>query len=66
MLRAIGCLGLFGGFLIISPDFRISLMEGLGQGLQTMDRNSPWSYVGAAVLTLLFVMVYLYRAAQPR
>jgi hypothetical protein len=31
-----------------------------------MDQNSPWSYVGAGVLTLILLMVWLYRAAQPR
>ena len=66
MLRALGCLGLGGGFLLISPEFREALTGGLDNGLRKMDQNSPWSYVGAGVLTLFVLMVYLYRAAQPR
>ena len=66
MLRALGCLGLGGGFLWISPAFRMTLADSVGSGLQNMDKHSPWSYVGAGVLTLVLLMVYLYKAAQPR
>jgi len=55
-----------GGFLLISPNLRETLMGGLANGLRTMDQNSPWSWVGAGVVTIAFLMVYLYRAAQPR
>jgi hypothetical protein len=51
---------------MISPAFRTTLLDALGSGLQNMDKHSPWSYVGAGALTLVFLMVYLYRAAQPR
>jgi hypothetical protein len=66
MLRALGIFGLLGGFLIISPAFRETLMGDLASGLDRMAQNSPWSYVGAGVLTLVLLMVYMYRTAQPR
>jgi cell division protein FtsW (lipid II flippase) len=66
MLRAFGLFGLGGLFLIISPDFRETLLGGIASGLDQMAQNSPWSYIGAGVLTLILLMVYMYRTAQPR
>jgi hypothetical protein len=51
---------------MISPNLRETLLDGFGRGVHEMDQNSPWSYVGAGVLTLALLMFYLYRAAQPR
>ncbi len=57
---------MFGGFLIISPAFRETLTNGMAGGLDRMAQNSPWSYIGVGVLTLILLMVYMYRTAQPR
>lgn len=42
-------LGMGGGFLLISPSLRATVLFGLGQAMLEMAKYSPYSYVGAAL-----------------
>jgi hypothetical protein len=54
------------GFLIISPNFRETMVDGLHLGVEAMNRYGPWSYLATVALTVVLLMVFLHRAAQPR
>ena len=66
MLRGLSLFGLGGGFLMISPSLRLTLLTGIDTGMQAMSLHAPWSYCGAVSLGLVFVGTILYRGAQPR
>jgi hypothetical protein len=66
MLRAVGMFGLGGIFLAISPKFRMSVYGGLESGVNSMEANAPYSYVGAGVAVLIIAGITLYRGAQAR
>ena len=58
--------GSFAGlFLIISPKLRSQLGETLDAGVQHMDANAPYSYVGLGLLVILAFLVSLSRGSQP-
>jgi hypothetical protein len=52
-------------FLLISPKLRLQLSTVLESGVNGMDANAPWSYIGAAVAVLSLFLFSLYRGAQP-
>jgi len=64
MLRVISLFGFGGGFLMISPDLRSTVLAALATGLSDLDKYSPWSYVACAVAGLLFVGVWLNRGSR--
>ena len=66
MLRAAGCFGLGILFLAISPALRTSLMEDFTGLQQSMEQNSPGSYIALGVAVLIGVMFAIRHAAQPR
>ena len=66
MIRAIGLFGLTGGFLMLSPNFRNTLVEGFQNGVVAMDQHSPYSYVVAAIAAIGGFMVFVYKSSQPR
>ena len=66
MTRVLGTFGLAILFLVISPNLRETLMEGIEGLEQWMAVNSPMSYVGMGVAILLLMMFGLHRASQPR
>jgi len=66
MLRGLSIFGLGGGFLMISPGLRLTVLTGIGTGVHTMSLYAPWSYCGAVSLGLVFLCTVLYRGAQPR
>jgi hypothetical protein len=57
--------GLGGGFLLISPKLRMTVMDGLGSVTHQMELYAPFSYIGGVVLVLLVLAISLYRGAQP-
>ena len=65
MLRLLSWGSFAGLFLIISPKLRLQVMGALDSGVQSLDANAPWSYIGAAVLLLLVFLVSLSRGARP-
>ena len=66
MFRVIGTFGLGGAFLLISPELRGTVIDGINACARFLDVHSPLSYVGVGVVILLGGMVWIYRAAQPR
>jgi len=58
--------GSFGGlFLLISPKLRLQVLGCLDSGVQGMDANAPYSYIGAALLVIVVFLFSLSRGAQP-
>jgi len=64
MARAISLFGFSGGFLMLSPKLRQSLADSMQGGVQSLDQNSPWSYVGVGVLMVLAFLVFLGRSSK--
>lgn len=61
-----GLVGLGGGFLMISPPLRESLMDVAGRGQQIVQAYQPFSYVGLGAVLIVALGFYMYRCAQPR
>jgi hypothetical protein len=66
MIRAVGLFGLGGGFLMISPKLRETLYESASAVVASMERYSPYSYIGAGVGLMCLLMLTLYKASAPR
>ena len=66
MLRACALLGMAGGFLIISPGLRGTLMGGLAQAAAQLDLYSPYSYAGVALALLGGLMVVFWKGSAAR
>ncbi len=66
LMTMCGLVGMGGGFLVISPPLRESLLEQLGRGQQMMQANEPFSYVGLGACLVVALGFYMYRCAQPR
>jgi hypothetical protein len=49
MIRLISLFGMTGGFLIISPPLRGSLLNELARAVFVLDQHSPYSYIALAV-----------------
>ena len=49
MLRVFSLIGMAGGFLLISPALRSSVLLGLGQATTQMAKYSPFSYIMLAL-----------------
>jgi hypothetical protein len=50
IVRTISMLGMAGGFLAISPSLRGSALNALGQATFVLDKYSPYSYIGLAIV----------------
>jgi hypothetical protein len=66
MVRFLSLLGMAGGFLMISPQLRMSLFDSVGRMADTVERNSPYSYIGLGVVALGGMMIFVYKSSQPR
>jgi len=55
-----------GGFLAISPKLRDSLFDGYAQAGTMMEINAPYSYVGLGLAVAGLLVIFLYKAGQPR
>jgi hypothetical protein len=49
MLRVISIFGMAGGFLLISPSLRGSVLTGLGHATFELGKYSPYSYIALAL-----------------
>ena len=59
MIRVISLFGMAGGFLVISPSLRGTVLFGLGRATFFLDKYGPYSYIllalglgGAAIISL--------------
>ena len=64
-LNLCGCIGLGGGFLMISAPLRESLLGAAGRGWDMVQAHEPYSYVGIGGVLLLMFWRYMYRCSQP-
>ena len=48
MLRAFSLLGMTGGFLVISPGMRGSVLDAFAAAAAGLDKYSPYSYIGVS------------------
>src|ERR1035438_8842481 len=49
MIRALALSGLAGGFLMISPPFRTTVLNGIGIAVNPLNHYSPLSYIALAI-----------------
>jgi hypothetical protein len=66
MVRTVSLIAMSGGFLMISPKLRDSLLGGYSQAGSVMDAHSPYSYVVLGVAIIGALLIFLSRASQPR
>jgi hypothetical protein len=66
MLRAFSLLGMTGGFLVISPGLRETLLSALVQAVAGLDKYSPYSYIALALALLGGLMVAFAKSSAPR
>jgi hypothetical protein len=65
MIRALSILGFGAVFLLISPAFRGNVMDGIAMTFGSLDKYSPWSYMGCAVVGLIVVTFSLNQGSGP-
>ena len=66
MARVLGLFGFTGGFLIISPQLRQTLLDAAGSGLAFVQSHGPYSYIGIALLAFGGVTITLVTGSSPR
>ncbi|HEY2018763.1 MAG TPA: hypothetical protein VGH38_34900 [Bryobacteraceae bacterium] len=66
MVRALCLFGMTGGFLVISPKLRDSVLETFSQAATGMAEHSPYSYVALGVVVLLILMFVISRGSAVR
>jgi hypothetical protein len=66
MLRACSLVGLASGFLIISPGLRGTILTGLAQAADGLDKYSPYSYAGVAFALLVGLLAAFSKGTAPR
>ena len=64
--RALGFLGMGGLFLVISPNIRQTVLDGIGFINHEFELYAPYSYVAGVVLVLLVAMMSFNCGAQPQ
>ena len=55
-----------GGFLVISPGLRGTLLDGIAQAAAGLDKYSPYSYAGVALALLGGLMAAFSKGSAPR
>ena len=66
MTRALGLFGFTGGFLVVSPGLRQSLIDAATTSLAFVHSHSPYSYVGLAIVAMGGVTLTLASGSSPR
>src|ERR1039458_9758984 len=51
-IRALALMSLGGGFLVISPPFRMTVLNGIGSAVNTLIYYSPLSYIAIGIVLL--------------
>lgn len=66
MTRALGLFGFTGGFLVISPALRQTLIDVSSSSLALIHSYSPYSYIGLVVVGMGVVAMTLVSGSNPR
>lgn len=66
MARVLGLFGFTGGFLMISPNLRQTLMDSMANSASFVEHHSPYSYIGIVLLVFGGVTVTLVSGSRPR
>jgi len=66
MARALGLCGMTGGFLMISPNLRQTLIDLTNNGLAMVQQYSPYSYIGVVLVVFGGVSITLITGSNPR
>ena len=66
MARALGLFGFTGGFLVIPPQLRQTLVDVAYSSMAFVQSHSPYSYVGIVLLALGGVTVTLVSGSSLR
>ena len=65
MLRTFGLMGLAGGFLVISQPFRMTVLNGVGSAVNTLNQYSPLSWVALGIVVLGGAALSLHSPQRP-
>jgi len=65
MIRALGLIGMGIGFLVISQPFRMTVLNGVGSAVNTLNTYSPLSYIGLGIVLLGGAAASLYSPQRP-
>jgi hypothetical protein len=57
-------MGMGGGFMLVSPAFRGTVMHGVTSALTLVEHNGPYSYIGIGLA--LFAVAGIALNQQPR
>ena len=66
MLRTMAWAGMGGGFLMISPSLRGTVMGAFAAVVGKIEANSPYSYVALGVALLLGLGMSFKQGSRPR
>jgi hypothetical protein len=55
-----------GGFMVISPSFRMTVLTGIGAAVNALNNYSPFSYIAVGLLLLCGAAYSVYAPARPR
>ena len=58
-------MGLAGGFLAISRPFRVTVLNGVGSAVNTLNAYSPLSYIALGIVLLGGAAASLYSPQRP-
>ena len=66
MIRVLAMMGLGGGFLVISPPFRMTVLNGIGSAVNTLNYYSPLSYIALGIVLIGGAAFSVYSPPRPR
>jgi hypothetical protein len=66
MVRGVCFVGLAGGFMVISPQLRDSLLGGYEAFNTALEQNAPISYVMLGATIFVIMLVYFSRGSAVR
>jgi len=58
-------MGLAGGFLAISQPFRMTVLNGIGSAVNTLNQYSPLSYIALGIVLLGGAALSLHSTPRP-
>jgi hypothetical protein len=66
MARVFAWFAMAGGFLVISPKLRDTIMAGFAQANSGLEQYSPYSYIGVAVGVLALAVMWFSKSSPNR